>query len=318
VAVTGGSGVVGSALLRHLVEAGHEVRALARSDGAAHAVQRAGARPVIGDLGEAESLDRLVAGVDWAFNVAGVNELCSRDRDRMWEVNVTGATSFLEACRRAGVGRVVHTSSAAAIGEADGVVGTEATPHRGTYLSWYERTKTEAERALLARRGDLALVVVSPSSVQGPGRASGSGRLLLRAAQGRLPVVYDAVFSLVDIDDCARGHVLAAEKGAPGERYILSGAILSVRDVLARLGAITGKDRRPRFVRPWLLSVLGRLGPLVGAGATLCPESVRVMLHGHRYDGTRATRELGVAYTPVDLTLRRTVEWLVDEGLLRT
>ena len=321
VAVTGGSGVVGTPLVRHLVEAGHEVRALARSDRSADRVRQAGADAVIGDLLDPEALDRLVGGAAWVFHVAGVNELCPVDRDAMWRVNVEGTRAVLDASHRAGVGRLVHTSSAATIGERDGEIGTESTPHRGSHLSTYERTKSESEALALDAPHGLEVVVVNPSSVQGPGRATGTGRLLLQAMQGRLPFLYDATFSLVDIDDCARGHVLAAEHGLAGERYLLSGATLTIRETVSMLTAITGRVYRIRYLRPGVFSALGwAIGsayPVVGRQPPICPEAVRVMRHGHRYDGSRATRDLGLVYTTPEETFRRTIDWFVTAGLLR-
>jgi dihydroflavonol-4-reductase len=320
VSVTGGSGVVGSALVRQLVESGHEVRALARSDRAAAHVKGLGARPLIGSLSDGDALTRLATGSDWVFHVAGVNQLCPLDPGLMWEVNVVGTRSIVDVCRRLGVRRLIHTSSAVTIGERTGSVGTERTRHRGHHLSHYERTKAEAERVALGDHGDLEVVAVNPSSVQGPGRATGTGRLLLEACRGRLPVVVDTTFSVVDIDDCARGHVLAAENGSPGERYILSGATTSTREALSILRRITGRDASPRYLRPASLKALGWL-----TGATygvlrrqppLCPEAVTVMLHGHHYDGSRATSDLGLHYTPLEDTLTRVVDWFFQEGLL--
>ena len=320
IAVTGGTGVVGTAVIRHLVGAGHEIRALVRSEAAGAAMSAAGVEPVVGDLLDRDSLDRLVAGSQWVFNIAGVNQLCPADPDLLWQVNVEGARGVMEACRRAGVARLIHTSSAVTIGEGKGTVGTESSTHRGHYLSHYERTKTESETLVLTDAVDLDVVVVNPSSVQGPGRVTGTGRLLLEAARGRMPVMVDTTFSLVDIDDCARGHLLAAEQGQSGERYLLSGSTMTTRDALGLLALITGRPSRARFLKPSVFSALGStvggVWSLTGRQAPICREAVRVLLHGHAYDGSRATRELGLEYTPVEETLRRTYEWFATEGLL--
>lgn len=316
-AVTGGTGVVGRAVVRHLVAAGHEVSVLVRGDDAG--VRAAGARPVSGHVLDPSSLDRLVEGAELVFHVAGVNRLCAPDPGELWRVNVGGTRTVLVAARRAGVRRVVHTSSAVTIGEPDGEVGMEGTRRRPGFLSHYERTKTEAEVAALQTR-EPEVVAVNPASVQGPGRVTGTGRLLLQAARGRVRVAVDAVFSMVDIDDCARGHLLAAERGAPGERYILSGSTLTVRAALAILRDVVGHLPPVRFVDPRLLVPLGWLvGPVAGVlgrEALLCPEAVRVLRHVHRVDGSKASRALGLSYTPAADTLRRTVEWYRAEGLL--
>ena len=228
----------------------------------------------------------------------------------------------VRSAQRAGVARLVHTSSAATIGEPPGTVGSERTPHRGWYLSTYERTKTEGERAALAASRELEqdLVCVNPSSVQGPGRSGGTGRFLLAFLDGRLKVFVATNVSLVDIQDCVEGHLLAAERGAAGERYLLSGIGLTISEALALAAEVAGVDRKPRLLPRSLATaaaaVVERSFRLVRRHPPVCREMVRTLLHGHRYDGSRAERELGLTYTDPRETLRRTVEWARSEGLL--
>jgi len=320
VALTGGSGVVGRPLVRHLIERGHQVQALAHSAGSALVLEQLGARPIIGDVLDQDSLHSLVAGTDRVFHVAGVNEMCSKDPEHMDRVNIEGTRNVVAASRAGGVGRLIHTSSAATIGERRGTVGSETSPHRGSYLSRYERSKHLAEQALFDECGDLDVVAVNPSSVQGPGRASGTGGLFLDLLNGRLPVLVESRVSIVDIDDCARGHVLAAEHGVPGERYLLSGASFGMAEVLDLLAEVTGRRSRPRFVSGWLASAGAtavELGArLTGRRPNVCREMVRVLRAGHDYDGSRASRELGLDYTPLRTTIRRTVDWFEEQGLL--
>ena len=188
--VTGGSGVIGSALVERLVQRGDEVVALARSDEAAAKLAERGAQVARGDTVDVDALARGMDGADLAFHVAGVNQLCVDDPEPMRRVNVDGAVAAVRAAAKVGLPRLVHTSSAATLGEAPGTVGREDTPHRGWYLSTYERTKTEGERAVLAasRETGQDVVLVNPSSVQGPGRAGGTGRFLLAFLDGRLKV----------------------------------------------------------------------------------------------------------------------------------
>lgn len=319
-AVTGGSGVVGAAVVRDLVAAGHRVSALARSEASARKLSGLGAEPVPGDVLDPGSLEGLVTGADWVFNVAGVNELCSPDPDHMDRVNVVGSWNVLQAARRFGAGRMVHTSSAVAVGEPKGEVGSEVTVHRGWYLSRYERSKHLSEEMLLGGAGDFDLVVVNPSSVQGPGRATGTGKLILDVLTGRLGLLVETVVSLVDIDDCAAGHRLAAERGLPGERYLLSGASVSVSQAIDVVSEQTGIEPGARFV-PGALVTVGAAGTEAAAAVlhrrpALCRELARVLLHGHRYDGSRAEAELGLAYRPLEETIARTVAWFRAEGLL--
>lgn len=303
--------MVGAALVELLVTEGHDVSALVRR--ASNLPQAV--RPVPGDLRDPGSLDRLTSGAEVVFGVGGVNELCPRRPGDMWRVNVVGTRNLLASARRSDVRRVVHTSSATTIGERDGEVGTEQTPHSGRYLSLYARTKTEAERLALGFEG-VEVVSVNPSSVQGPGRDTGTGRILLHAARGSLRFAVDTSFSLVDITDCARGHLLAAERGEPGERYLLSGATLSTRQALEILEGVVGPLRPPRFLPDWSLTIAGGVGSLLPLPIPVCAESVRVARHGHRLDGSRATRELGLEYTPIGSTIARTVDWFRTTGRL--
>ncbi len=320
VAVTGGSGVVGRAVVRHLVDSGHHVAALSRSSESASSLESLGASAVPGHVLDFDALIGLVSGTDWVFHIAGVNELCSRDPSRMWRVNVDGSLLVLEASARAGVRRVVHTSSAVTVGEAEGTVGAESTKHRGFFLSDYERSKTVAERLMLETRHDIEVVSVNPASVQGPGRSTGTGALLLAAAGGRLPFLVDATISLVDTDDCARGHLAAADEGVPGERYLLSGATVTIREMVSLMNRVLERTRRPWFVNPGAISAIAPVvdwaSRVLGIEPTLCPESARVLRHGHAYDGSRATRDLGVAYTPLETTVRRMIDWASEESLL--
>lgn len=320
VAVTGGSGVVGTAVIGHLVDEGHEVRALARSSESVAKLGSMGAVPVWGDILDQDSLAEVVEGCELVFHLAGINEMCTRRRDHMWKVNVEGSRLMMNAAARAGVRRMIHTSSAVTIGEAAGTVGTEETVHRGYYLSDYERTKTEAERLVMSAPDGLEMVIVNPSSVQGPGRATGTGRLLLGAARGRIPFVISTSLSLVDIDDCARGHLLASRLGAPGERYLLSGAVLTMEEAIDLLSSVTGRELRPRFIPKGVATALGAIVETAarpfGRTPPMCREAVRVVAHGHRYDGSKATRELGLAYTAIEDTLSRTIEWFRAEGML--
>ncbi len=320
VAVTGGSGVVGTAVIRHLVEAGHQVRALARTGAASEKVSAIGAEAVPGDVLDPQSLITLVSGTERVFHVAGVNEMCSIDPGHMDRVNIVGTSNVRAACLAEGVPRLVHTSSAVAIGEKHGTVGSETSPHRGSYLSRYERSKHISERLILEGSAGLEVVSVNPSSVQGPGRATGTAKLILDVIRGKLPFLLDTTVSIVDIDDCARGHLLAADQGRVGDRYLLSGASLTIGDALSVATRVSGISLNPRFLPGPVASILGggvELGArIAGRRPPVCREMVRVVRHGHRYDGSKATRDLGLGYTPFEETIARTIDWFRAQGLL--
>ena len=320
--VTGGTGVIGSALVGRLLERGDAVVGLARSDAAAAALEARGVTVARGEGYDVDALANGMEGCAYAYNVAGVNALCVEDPRPMERMNVEGAAAAVRAAARAGVTRLVHTSSAATIGEPPGTVGTEQTVHRGWYLSTYERTKTEGERAALAAAREVGqdLVLVNPSSVQGPGRAGGTGRFLLAFLDGRLKVFVPTVISLVDIDDCVTGHLLACERGAAGERYLLNGMTLPIERALALAAEVAGVQARPRLVPQRVATVaaglLERGFRLARRRPPICREMVRTLLHGHRYDGSRAERDLGLRYTEPRETIRKTVAWARAEGLI--
>ncbi len=321
VLVTGGSGFVGGAILERLVVEGREVRGLARSEEAARTIAERGAIPVRGDVLDLASLVEAMRGCEVVYHAAGVNAMCLRDPRPMYRANVEGSGNVVRAAVATGVRRLVHTSSAAAIGEAPGTVGREDSPHRGWYLSHYERSKHLAERRVLAwaRTLGLDVVCVNPSSVQGPGRTGGTARLLLDLANGRLPVLVDTVVSIVDVADCVEGHLLAETRGRAGERYVLSGFSLSMREAVELLRRLCGEPRRVRFAPRWVARAGGELAEplrmLTRRELPLCRESARTLLHGHRYDGSRAERELGLRYTSMEETVRRTLAWYAERGL---
>ncbi len=320
VAVTGGSGVVGAAVVRHLAASGRQVAALSRSESSDAALRQLGASPIRGDVSDFESLEALFDGAEVVYHIAGINTMCPSDPGELERINVGGSVAVIRAAEAAGVRRVVYTSSAATIGEERGTVGTEQTAHRGTYLSHYERSKHLAELAVLSAARSVEIVSVNPSSVQGPGRATGTGALILDLLRGRLPALVDTRVSIVDIEDCARGHLLAERHGRPGERYLLNSFTLSMRDAVGLLQEQVEDRINVRWLPGWLASVgvipVEALARLRGRQPRVCREMVRTVRHGHAYDGSKAVAELGLNYTSPQELLRRLVEWFRAEGML--
>jgi dihydroflavonol-4-reductase len=319
--LTGGSGFLGGALLKALLERGDTVTALARSDAAAEALN--GAYVARGDTLDEAAMVAGMRGCDIVFHVAGMNTMCPEDPVEMIHVNVRGAEAAVRATARAGIKRLVLTSSAASLGEEHGTVGNEDSPHRGSYMSVYERSKHEGEVAALAagEREGVEVVSVNPSSVQGPGRAGGTGRIMIAYLNGKLRAFVHTNISIVDIRDCVAGHLLAAERGKPGERYVLNGATLKSGEALEIVSGMTGVVEKPTFLPPAVAKVAA--AALEGGFKVarkhppVCRAMVRTMLHGHRYDGSKAARELGLTYTPVQDTFARTIEWALAEGLVK-
>lgn len=321
--LTGGSGLIGGALAARLAARGDDLVALARSDESERALAARGVDVVRGDVLDEDVMADGMAGCALAYHVAGVNTLCPTDPAALFHVNVRGAETAVRAAARAGVPRMVLTSSAAALGEPSGTVGKEDSRHRGSYLSVYERSKHEGELAAFeaARRTGVELISINPSSVQGPGRAGGTGRIMIAYLNGKLRAFVDTQISLVDIADCVEGHLLGAERGVPGERYVLNGATLSSRDALRMVTELSGVRHEVRILPPRMAAAAGALAEaafrLRGRPPPLCREMVRTLLHGHRYDGARAQRELGLRYTAVADTFRRTIAWARREGLVK-
>jgi dihydroflavonol-4-reductase len=320
--LTGGSGLVGGHLLERLVESGWEVDALVRSSAAADAVEARGGVPVPVDLLDTAGLASAMRGAGTVFHVAGVNDTCPKDPEPMDMVNIEGTRSVVTAAGAAAVDRVVYTSSAATIGEPAGTVATEETAHSGRFLSHYARSKYLAERVAFAQAGRVGvdLVAVNPSSVQGPGRATGSAEMLIRILRAQRPLLVDTQVSIVDIEDCTTGHIAAATVGVPGRRYLLSSRPVTVADAVAGAADVLGRPIRPLWIPSRIVRTLGE--PLAWVAsrtmpdAGMCPALVRTLLHGHRFDATRARQELGVTFRPAADTLGRTAQWLDDQGYL--
>lgn len=319
--VTGGSGFVGGAVVDHLVASGADVRALARSGASADRVRTKGANPVAGEVSDREALVAGMAGCDIAFHVAGVNTMCPSDPGAMYRTNVDGVRVVVAAAAEAGVRRVVLTSSAAAIGEPEGTLANEEASHTGVFLSHYARSKYLGEVAFFeeATRLGVEAVAVNPSSVQGPGRAGGSTLILRLALNMRRPVAVNTTLSIVDVDDCADAHLLAAERGEDGSRYLISGASIPVEGAVRLLSEIANRPIDPIMIPRSLARLAYPLVAIVGLGRgdrPICVEMLRTLLHGHRFDVSRSINGLGMSYTPIAETFERTVVWLAQEGLV--
>lgn len=320
--LTGGSGFIGGGLAARLVERGDEVVGLARSDVAAAKLEACGVTPARGDVLDPGSLVAGMAGCELVFHVAGVNSHCPEDPDELLRVNVEGPENVIRAAAAAGIARLVYTSSAASLGEAAGTVAAEDCLHRGSYLSVYDRSKHEGERAAFdaGRSAGVEVVAVNPSSVQGPGRKGGNGAIIIALLNGTLRAFVRTHVSLVDIDDCVEGHLLAAGRGRDGARYVLNGATITSHQALSIVTDLSGiRQRIPMVPAP----VASAAAALIEAGfraggktSPICRARVRTLLHGHRYDARRSERELGLAYSPVADTFRRTIAWAVAEGLV--
>jgi dihydroflavonol-4-reductase len=320
VLITGATGFVGGLLLARLVGEGRAVRVLVRkpADRERLAVTR-GVELALGVLGDDEALVRAADGCGVVYHVAGMNRLCLADPSPLYRVNVEGTRRVLQAARKAGVRRVVYTSSAATLGGDGTRVVDEKTAKPGEFTSHYARSKFEAEQVALSFHG-LEVVAVNPSSVQGPGRTTGTAKVFIDYLNGKLPFDLPAMFGLCYTEDCVSGHLLAETEGAAGQRYVLNTATLSNAEAIDLIGEVAGLRRRPLTLPLGVAMAMATGVELVsrwrGHEPSLCRESVRTLGHPHLYDGSRAERELGVRYTPIRAAMEATVRWYVDQGLV--
>jgi nucleoside-diphosphate-sugar epimerase len=310
-AITGATGFVGGALARQLRGAGHEVRALVRDPSRADALTGLGVELVPGDLADAAALDRLCADVDGLFHVAGWYKLGQRNPSVGDRVNVEGTRTVLAAAQRAGVPKVVYTSTLAVNSDTHGEVHDEAYRHTGAFTTHYDRTKAEAHRVAERFAADgLPVVIVSPGVVYGPGDTAQTGALLARVVAGKRPQVpAGGEGCWAHVDDVAAGHLLAMERGVPGETYMLAGARTTLAEALRRVATIAG-TKGPvvlpdRVVRA-TASVAGAVGRVVPLPPDFAAETMRASLATYLGSPAKAERELGWRARSLDTGLRQT------------
>jgi dihydroflavonol-4-reductase len=319
VLVTGGTGFVGGLVLSRLVAEGRQVRALVRRPADREKLPDPRVELALGDIRDEESLARAADGCAVVYHMAGLNQLCLPDPAPLYLVNVEGTRNMLQAARRAGVRRVVHTSSAATLGGDGTHEVDESAPPPAEFTSHYARSKFDSEQLALAFDG-VEVVAVNPSSVQGPGRTTGTAKVFIGYLNGRLPFDLSARFGLCYTEDCVNGHLLAEAKGRPGQRYVLNTATVSNTEAIDLVAVIAGLADRPRTL-PQPLAMAAAAGAEAfarhrGRPPRLCREFVRTASHPHLYDGSRAERELGLRYTNLRAAMEATVHWYVQQGLV--
>ena len=323
--VTGATGFVGSAVARALLQAGWQVTALVRPNADLRNLRGLGADLATGDLTDRASLDRALAGCAALFHVAADYRLGARNPEELYRTNVEGTRNIMEASRRAGTGRVVYTSSVATIGlPADGTPGTEETPSTiADMIGHYKRSKFLAEEvAREAARSGMAVIIVNPSTPVGPGdvKPTPTGRMVMDAAAGRMPAYVDTGLNIVHVDDVAAGHLLAFERGRPGERYILGGQDMSLREILIEIARLTGR-KPPRIRLPTSVVLPIAYAAELVARVTVVPnrvtvEGVRMARKRMFFASDKAARELGYRWRPPAQAFEDAVLWFREQGLL--
>lgn len=322
--VTGATGFIGSAVVRRLLRYGHAVRVLVRSGSDMRNLRGLDVQPVFGDLTDRPALERAVAGCAALLHVAADYRLWVPDPRPMYRTNVLGTIDILRAAADAGVRRMVYTSTVGALGlTADGTAADELTPVRPkSMVGHYKRSKYMAEMEVrrLAREQGLPVVIVNPSAPVGPRdiKPTPTGRMILEAVRGTMPAYVDTGLNIVHVDDVAEGHCLALARGTIGERYILGGENMTLKDILA-IVCIEAKHRPPRIRLPHLMVLpiafgaerwarfTGAKEPLVTVDGVLLAR--KKMFFSHQ----KSRRELGYLPRPATEALRDAVRWFREE-----
>jgi dihydroflavonol-4-reductase len=324
--VTGGTGFIGSAVVRAALQAGLRVRVLARSGADRRNLEGLDVEFAEGDLVQPHSFMPALRGCDRLFHVAADYRLWVPQPKAMYQANVEGTRRLMQAAGQAGVGRIVYTSSVATLGlNADGRPGDEQTPVQlSAMIGHYKRSKFLAEEAVreLAEQG-LPVVIVNPSTPVGPRdrKPTPTGRMVLEAAQGRTPAYVDTGLNIVHVDDVAQGHLLALANGRIGQRYVLGGENMALRDIFAAIAGLTGR-RPPRFRVP-LAAVLPiaygaeAMARLSGREPFVTVDGVKLAGKWMFFSSAKAERELGYRPRPALDALRDAVEWFRRAGLLQ-
>jgi dihydroflavonol-4-reductase len=322
--VTGATGFVGSHVAQVLAERGADLRLLVRTGSDPKNIQQLNAERVVGDLCDPESIDRAMAGCDVVFHVAADYRLWVRDPAQMYRANVEGTRTILQAARKNRVRRVVYTSSVATMGFTvkNNPVDESSPVSLENMIGHYKRSKYMAEEvAIAAGRDGLDVVVVNPSTPVGEQdiKPTPTGRIVVDFLKKKFPAYVDTGLNMVDVRECARGHVAALEKGRSGERYILGGENLTLKQILDKLAAITGLPS-PRVRLPYAVALASGVVDTVVTGVVLRREprvtidAVRMGRKKMFVSSAKAERELGWKAVPVDAALRRAVQWFTENG----
>ena len=327
VLVTGASGFIGSATARALLRAGYRVRVLVEPERNDDNLSGLAVERLVGDIRDPTVVDAAVDGMSMVFHLAAVYRFWAKDSDLFYDVNVGGTMNLLRAAQQANCRRVVYTSTVGTIGVArPGRLASErSVVHFEHLFGHYKRSKYLAEHEVLrAGAAGLPVVLVHPTFPVGEGDSAPTptGRTIVEFLNGRIPAYVDTALNVAHVDDVARGHVLAAERGTPGRSYILGGENMSLQEMLATLADISGLPAprvrlTPGMVLPivrtteWVQSRVLRREP------TLPSEPVRMATTRMEYDDSRARTELGYSSAPARDALSRAARWYVDHGFVK-
>lgn len=325
VLVTGATGFIGGNLARTLSSKGYEVKALVRPESSTLTLEKTPTPidKVLGDIRDRKSVTRAMAGCQAVFHCAALYTFWNKHPREVYQVNVEGTKVILEEAVKAGVDRVIHTSTVSTVGIPKGGIGTEELyPAPRDLAGHYKKSKYFAEEeAMKACSEGLSVVIVNPTAPVGPWdvKPTPTGAIIRDFLRGRIPAYINTGMNLVDVEDVAMGHILALEKGVSGQRYILGNRNMTLKEVLGTLEQLTGK-RGPRVRVPiWSVLALGILDELIEGKVLrrkpLIPlEGVRVARKPMYVSSAKATRELGLPQRPVEEALEKAIRWCYDYG----
>ena len=323
--VTGATGFVGSHVVRQLVASGQRVRVLVRPTSNLRLLNDIEVERVEGDLRDAASLERAMQGVKRVFHVAADYRLWTRHPEELYDSNVEGTRRLIAAAQRAGVARIVYTSTVATIAvPRHGALPNETTDAAlGEMIGDYKRSKFLAEQvAVDAAKCGAPVVIVNPTAPVGPGdwKPTPTGRIILDFLRGKMPAYVDTGLNVVPVEDVAAGHLLAAEKGRIGERYILGGRNMTLKEILDALSAITGR-RSPRVKLPHVVALMAGYADemysrLAGREPQIPVDGVKMSRHKMFIESDKAARELGYQQGSIEAALERAVRWYEDNGYI--
>lgn len=317
--VTGATGFLGWHIARLLSENGFQVRALCRPGSQ---LRELNVQSITGDIRDPESLQRAVQGCEFVFHAAADYRLWSREPQMLYRSNVDGTRNVLDAAERAGVKRIIYTSTVGCIGIPDRGIGDEDTPVSAKDMyGHYKRSKWLAEKIALERAGaGLPVIIVNPTAPVGDHdwKPTPTGKIVLNFLQGKLGAILDTGLNIVDAADVALGHLLAARHGRFGERYILGSENLSFQQILVRLAAMSNKTA-PRVKIPYAIAYAAGVGSTALAYLTgkppLAPlEGVKMARKKMFVSHAKATRELGYCPRPAEDALQKAVRWFSQNG----
>jgi dihydroflavonol-4-reductase len=325
--ITGASGFLGSAVARCLVAAGHEVRALVRPTSPRLNLADRRLEIVEGDLRDANSLGRAMAGIRYLFHVAADYRLWARNPQDIVDTNVEGTRLLMEAAQRAGVERIVYTSSVATLKpRPDGTPSDETFPSDADHaIGAYKYSKLVAERLVedMVAKQNMPAVIVNPSTPIGPGdvRPTPTGRVIVEAASGRMPAYVDTGLNLVHVDDCAAGHVAALHKGRIGERYILGGQDVLLGDMLRDIALFVGRSppkvRLPRALIFPIAYGAEAIAHFTGREPFVTTIGLKLAKDRMFFSSAKAERELGYRARPYGEAIADAIAWFRDNGYLK-